>query len=197
MLTNYIKVALQSIFRNKLTSFINIAGLAFAMSCSLLIFFYIQDELSYDRYNEKADRTYSITREFLSRDGSTSLHLGHLAPPFGPLLKNDFPDFEEVCRTLQTRALLSIQENGAEQKAFNEDNAFYAEPNLFNIFTIDVRAGNPGTALTGPYKVMLSEETAKKYFGSVDPMGKQLKLGNTYNMEVAVVYKDFPNQAHW
>src|SRR6185503_1005984 len=88
-------------------------------------------------------------------------------------------------------------ENGAEQKAFNEDNAFYAEPNLFNIFTIDVKTGNPGTALTGPYKVMLSEETAKKYFGSVDPMGKQLKLGNTYNMEVAGVYKDFPNQAHW
>src|SRR5436190_6851672 len=157
MLTNYFKVALRSIFRNKLTSFINIAGLAFAMLCSLLIFQYIQDELSYDQYNEKADRTYRLTREFFSRDGSTSLHLGHVAPPFGPLLKNDFTDFEEVCRTLQTRALLSLQENGAEQKAFNEDNSFYAEPNLFNIFSIDVRSGNPQTALADPYKVMLSE----------------------------------------
>jgi putative ABC transport system permease protein len=197
MLTNYFKVALRSILRNKLTSFINIAGLAFAMLCSLMIFLYIQDELSYDRYNEKADRIYRITREFLSRDGSTSLHLGHVAPPFGPLLKNEFTDFEEVCRTLQIRALLSIQENGAEQKAFNEDNAFYAESNLFNIFSIDVKSGNPATALTGPYKVMLSQETAKKYFGETDPMGKQLKLANTYNMEVAGVYKDFPSQAHW
>ncbi len=197
MLSNYIKVALRSIFRNKLTSFINIAGLAFAMLCSLLIFLYIQDELSYDRYNEKADRTYRLTREFLSRDGSTSLHLGHLAPPFGPLLKNDFTDFEEVCRTLQLTALLSIQEDGSERKAFNEDNVFYAEPNLFNIFTIDVQSGNPKTALNDPYKIMLSEETAKKYFGEADPVGKQLKLGNTYNMEVAGVFKDFPSQSHW
>jgi putative ABC transport system permease protein len=197
MLTNYIKVALRSLSRNKLTSFINIAGLAFAMLCSLLIFLFIQDELSYDRYNEKADRTYRITREFLSRDGSTSLHLGHIAPPFGPLLKNDFPDFEEVCRTLQIRALLALQENGTEQKAFNEDNAFYAEPNLFNIFSIDVKSGNPKTALTDPYKIMLSEETAQKYFGNADPVGKQLKLANTYNMEVAGVFKDFPSQSHW
>ena len=197
MLTNYFKVALRAIFRNKLTSIINIAGLAFAMLCSLLIYLYIQDELSYDRYHEKADRIYRITREFLSRDGSTSLHLGHIAPPFGPLMKNDFTDFGEVCRTLQIRALLSLQQDGAEKKAFNEDDAFYAEPNLFNIFSIDVKSGNPSTALTGPYKVMLSEATAKKYFGDVDPLGKELKLANTYNMEVSGVYKDFPGQSHW
>jgi putative ABC transport system permease protein len=197
MLTNYFKVALRSITRNKLTSFINIAGLAFAMLCSLLIFIFIQDELGYDQYHAKADRIYRATREFLSRDGSTSLHLGHVAPPFGPLLKNDFPDFEEVCRTLQIRALLSLQENGAELKAFNEDNSFYAEPNLFNIFSIDVQKGDPGTALNDPYKVMLSEETSKKYFGNEDPIGKQIKLANVYSMEVTGVFKDFPNQSHW
>jgi putative ABC transport system permease protein len=197
MLTNYFKVALRSILRNKLTSFINIAGLAFAMLCAMMIFLYIQDELVYDRYHSKADRIYRVTREFLSRDGSTSLHLGHVAPPFGPLLKNDFPDFEEVCRTLQLRALLAIQENGTEQKAFNEDNSFYAEPNLFNIFDINVKAGNVETSLTGPYKIMLSEETAKKYFGENNPLGKQLKLANNYNLEVTGVFQDFPAQSHW
>jgi putative ABC transport system permease protein len=197
MLNNYFKIALRSIARNKLTSFINIAGLAFAMLCTLLIFMFIQDELSYDRYHSKAERIYRVTREFLSRDGSTSLHLGHVAPPFGPLLKHDFPDFEEVCRTLQTRALLAVQENATEQKAFNEDNSFYAEPNLFNIFDIDVTAGNATTALTGPYKIMLSEETAQKYFDQASPIGKQLKLANNYNLEVTGVFKDFPSQSHW
>jgi len=90
MLTNYIKVALRSIFRNKLTAFINIAGLALALLCALMIYVYVDDELQYDRYNTKADRIYRVTRNFLSPDGSVNLHLGNVAPPFGPLLKNDF-----------------------------------------------------------------------------------------------------------
>ena len=87
MIKNYLKVALRAILRNKLSSFINIFGLALAMGCCLLIYLFITDELSYDRYNKNADRTYRVTRNFLSPDGSVNLHLGHLAPPFGPLLK--------------------------------------------------------------------------------------------------------------
>ena len=116
MIRNYLKVALRAILRNKLTSFINIAGLAFAMTCCLLIFLFIQDELRYDRYHSKANRIYRITREFLSPDGSTTLHLGHVSPPFGPLLKNDFPDFEQVVRTRQNRYLVALQENAEEKK---------------------------------------------------------------------------------
>src|SRR5687767_4783745 len=100
MIRNYLKVAMRAITRNKLSSFINIFGLSLAMACSLLIFLYIKDELAYDRYNENADRIYRVTRNFLSPDGSVILHLGHAAPPFGPLLKNDFDDFEYVVRTL-------------------------------------------------------------------------------------------------
>src|SRR5688572_17315426 len=114
MIRNYLKVALRAITRNKLSSFINIFGLALAMCCSLMIFLYINDELQYDRYNTNADRIYRVTRDFLSPDGSVNLHLGHVAPPFGPLLKNDFPDFEHVVRTLQSRTLLAYQENGEE-----------------------------------------------------------------------------------
>lgn len=117
MIKNYLKVALRSIFRNKLTAFINIAGLALAMACSLLIFLFIRDEMAYDRYHSKADRIYRITRNFISPDGSVNLHLGHVAPPFGPLLKNDFSDFEQVVRTLQSGFLLSYRENGEEKKS--------------------------------------------------------------------------------
>ena len=73
MFLNYLKVALRSIFKNKLTAFINIIGLALAMTCALMIYLYISDELSYDRYNSQADRAYRVTRDFLSNDGSICL----------------------------------------------------------------------------------------------------------------------------
>src|SRR5687768_15808869 len=136
MLKNYLKVALRSIQRNKLSSFINIFGLALAMSGSLMIFLFVSDEISYDRYNANADRIYRVTRNFLSPDGSVNLHLGHIAPPFGPLLKNDFTDFEYVARTLQSRFTVAYQENGEEKKSSYEDNTFYAEPEVLKVFTI-------------------------------------------------------------
>ncbi|MEX2235182.1 MAG: ABC transporter permease [Cyclobacteriaceae bacterium] len=197
MIKNYLKVALRSIFRNKLTAFINIAGLALAMACCLLIVLFIKDEWSYDRHHSKADRIYRITRNFLSPDGSVNLHLGHVAPPFGPLLKNDFPDFEEVVRTLQNRILVSYQENGEEKKLFNENNAFFSEPEIFKVFDIPVIKGNPEKGLSDPFQMMLSEKTAKKYFGDQDAVGKSLRVGNQYDVVVSGVFRDFPAQSHW
>ncbi|MGC1243516.1 MAG: ABC transporter permease, partial [Chryseosolibacter sp.] len=197
MLTNYLKVALRSIFRSKLTAFINIMGLALAMGCSLLIALFIMDEWSYDRYHTKADRIYRVTRNFLSPDGSVNLHLGHVAPPFGPLLKNDFPDMEEVVRTLQREILVSYQDAGEEKKLFNESRAFFAEPEIFKVFDIAVLEGNAEKSLTDPFQVMLSEKTARKYFGDQRAVGKALKVGNTYDMVVSGVYKDLPPQSHW
>ena len=196
MIRNYLKVALRAILRDKLTSFINIAGLAFAMTCCLLIFLFIQDELSYDRYHSKANRIYRITREFLSPDGSTTLHLGHVSPPFGPLLKNDFPDFEHVVRTRQNRYLIALQENAEEKKVFNEDNVFYAEPELFQVFDIPLTEGNKSKALRDPYTMILSETTARKYFGKENVQGKRLKINNKLDFEVTGVFADFPRQSH-
>lgn len=197
MLTNYIKVALRAIFRNKLTAFINIAGLALAMVCALMIYLYIDDELQYDKYNSKIDRTYRVTRNFLSPDGTVNLHLGHVAPPFGPFLKNDFTDFEYVVRTLQTRALVAYRSEGEEQKSFNEENLFYAEPELFKVFDINVTEGNPEKLLRDPFTVMLSRETAARYFGTDNAIGKQLRLGNNYDLEVTGVFDDLPRRSHW
>ena len=197
MFRNYLKVALRSILRNKLTSFINIAGLAFAMVCSLMIYLYIDDELKYDQHHSKIDNIYRVTRDFLSPDGSVNLHLGHVAPPFGPLLKNDFPDFEVVARTLNTRGLFAIEENSTEVKTFYEDNTYYAEPEIFQIFDIDVKKGNPEKALAEPFKIMLSEKTAEKFFGKENAVGKQLRVANTYDVEVTGIYADFPEQSHW
>ena len=197
MIKNYLKIAFRAILRDKLSSFINIFGLALAMCCCLLIYLFIKDELSYDRYHANADRTYRITRNFLSPDGSVNLHLGHLAPPFGPLLKNDFPEFEEVARILNTRMLLALQEGAEEKKAFNEEGAYYAEPEVFKIFDIPLVEGSMDKALSEPFHLMLSEKTAEKYFGSESALGKSLKVGNRYDVVVSGVFKEFPKQSHW
>ena len=101
MFYNYLKIALRLLSRNKLISTINILGLALALTGSLMIGIFLHDELSYDRYHENSDHIYRVTRNFLSPDGSVSLHLGLVAAPFGPLLKNDFSDIKEV-RTYST-----------------------------------------------------------------------------------------------
>jgi putative ABC transport system permease protein len=196
MIQNYFKVALRAILKNKLTSVINISGLAFAMACCLLIFLFISDELSYDRHISKADRIYRVTREFLSPDGSTTLHLGHVAPPFGPLLKNDFPDFEEVVRTRQNYTLVTRQDNPEAPKAFNERNCFYAEPAFLSMFDVEMVAGNRERALQDPFTLLISETTAKKYFGDEDPQGKRLRFNDQFDFEVTGIFKDFPAQSH-
>lgn len=197
MIQNYLKVAFRSILRNKLTSFINIFGLALAMTCCLMIYLFIRDEVSYDRYNGNADRMFRVTRNFLSPDGSVNLHLGHVAPPFGPLLKNDFPEFKEVARTLQTSILVSREEDGRQVKAFNERNTFFAEPEILKIFTIPVTEGNPEKSLQDSFTIMLSETTAKRFFGNESAIGKTLRASNNFDLTVTGIFKDFPEQAHW
>ena len=198
MISNYLKVAIRNIFRNRLTAFINIVGLALAMACALLIYLYIMDELSYDKYNSKIDRIYRVTRDFKSPDGSVNLHLGNVAPPIGPLMKNDFGEIEAMARTNGFNLVIGLEENGELVKNFTERNLFVAEPAIFKIFDIKVTAGNPETALNRPFTVMLSEKTAKKYFGD-EPniIGKRLRANNAFDIEVTGTFEDFPLQAHW
>ena len=197
MIQNYLKTALRSIFRNKLTAFINIAGLALAMASVLLIYLFVKDEVSYDQYHRNAGRTYRVTRNFLNSDGAVSLHLATVAPPFGPLLKNDFGEIETMARTLQYSLVMAIEENGERTKIASENEVYMTEPALFKIFDIQVLTGNPAEALERPFTIMLSEKAAQKYFESTDIIGKHLKAGRRLDLEVTGVYKDFPLQSHW
>src|SRR5690606_18295322 len=197
MFSNYFKVALRALRRNKTTTFINIAGLTFALMCCLLIALFIGDELSYDKFHTKADRIYRVTREFRSPDGSVSLHLGHVAPPFGPLLKNDFPEFESVARTLKVDILIAREENGQRLMAFNEDRVFFAEPEILDIFDFSIIAGNAREALEKPFHVLLSRSTAKRFFGDESAIGKSLNVNNDGELLVSGLFEDFPDESHW
>lgn len=192
MLQNYIKIAVRNLLRHKSFSFINLFGLSTGLACCLLIGLYIWNELSFDRYHEKAGRIWRMSRKFYNKDGSQQLHLGHLAPPFGPLLKNDFPDMEEVTRLLQTNTTVRIGE-----QFFSEDQMFYAEPNVFRVFDIPLRSGNPASALNEPYSVMLNETTAKKYFGTADPMNRILRFSGRFDLKVTGIFQDFPYNSHF
>ena len=175
-----------------MTSFINLSGLAIGLTCCLLILIYILHETSYDRYNQNADRVYRVTRQFNGPNGSISLHLGTVAPPFGPLLQNDFPDIQAVTRLLENGVVLRYQD-----KKFNEDSLFFADENLSKVFDIRVVAGSSvASALKDPYSLMLSENTAKKYFGSEDPLDKVVRLDNRFDCKITGVFKSFPENAH-
>lgn len=197
MIKSYFKTALRSIFRNKLTAFINIAGLAIAMASALLIYLFVSDEVSYDKYNKKADRTFRVTRNFLNPDGVPNLHLATVAPPIGPLMKNDFGEIETLARTLQYNLVMAVEENGERTKIATENEVYMTEPDLFKIFDIETVSGNPEEALRRPFTVMLSEKMAQKYFETTDVVGKHLKAGRRLDLEVTGVYKNFPRQSHW
>ena len=197
MIKNYLKVALRSILRSRLTSFINLMGLTLAMTAAVLIYFFIADEVSYDRYHTKADRTYRITREFFDREGASSLHLCTVAPPIGPLIKNDISEVQLMARTLQFSLVMAIEENGERRKMASEENVFITEPDLFKILDIKVVSGEPLKDLERPNTIMLSEKTAEKYFGTTQVIGKHLKGGRRLDLEVTGVFESFPDQTHW
>lgn len=206
MIKNNLKISLRAIQKNKLTAFINICGLAIAMGAALLIYVYIVDELSYDRYNSKINRTYRVTREFIDDTGAVIGSFSAIAPAFGPMLKNDFGEIEAAARTLSFLDFdMAVEENGESTRVAHEDKVFLVEPEVFKIFDISVLSGNPVKDLQRPFTVMLSEKMAKKYYSNQDVVGKRLqgiagmKLAATdnYDLEVIGVYKDFPAQSHW
>ncbi|MFD3001712.1 ABC transporter permease [Pontibacter toksunensis] len=194
MLKNYLKIAFRNFARNKVYSAINVGGLAIGIAACILIFLFVKDELSYDRYHSKADRIYRVTRDFLSQDGSVSLHLARVAPPIGPLLEQDFPQIEAVARMVTFGVML---ENKEAQKTFREDSMYFAEPAALEIFDINLIKGNPDKALRDPFTLLISDKTAKKYFPGEDPIGKVLHFGTQSSLRVEGVYESFPANSHF
>jgi putative ABC transport system permease protein len=193
MIRNYIKIAWRNITRHKFISAINISGLAIGLTCCLLIITYIINELSYDKFNANADRTYRVTRIFYDPNGVPNLHLSAVAPPFGPLLKTAFPDIQKMTRVLSDgTAILKYKD-----KLFDEKDAFFADENFSQIFSLDVVKGDRQNALTNPYSLMMTPEMAKKYFGNEDPINKSVIIDNTKHAFIVTgIFNPFPANAH-
>ena len=170
MLTNYLKIAWRNLRKQPGLTFINVFGLALGLACCLLIMLYVADELSYDRYHEKADRIYRLNSDI--KFGGNDMHMAVTPDPLGPTLKQDYPQVEQFVR-LHERGTWLIKRAGSTNN-LSEDNIIFADSTLFDVFTLPLVAGNPRTALAQPNTVVISESAAKRHFGRQNPMGQTL-----------------------
>ncbi|KYG79070.1 putative ABC transport system permease protein [Roseivirga ehrenbergii] len=191
MLKSYLKIALRSLKRHKVFSIINVLGLSVGLACCMLIGLYISEETSYDKFHTNSDNIYRFTREFISPDGSTSLHLSRVAPPFGPLAKEDFSgEIEKIGRMMSVSGPVKYN-----NRLYDEDNFYFADPEIAAILTFDVIEGNIVQALTQPGSVVISDEMAYKYFGDEDPIGKSINFLSQADLIVKGVFKKLPENS--
>ncbi|MFI5128751.1 MAG: ABC transporter permease [Chitinophagales bacterium] len=194
MLKNYLRIAWRNIQKNKVFSFINIAGLAIGLACFTLIALYVVDELSYDRYNEKASRIYRVDSDILF--GGTEENLAVSSDPMGATLKKDYPEVEQYVRLYTSDGPKRIKKGDV---FITEPNVANADSTLFDVFTLPPIAGDVNTALDEPNTVVLTESMAQKYFGTNDVIGKVLETnengGTPY--KVTAVIKDMPRNSHF
>jgi putative ABC transport system permease protein len=187
---NYFKVAFRNFSKQKIYSFINIAGLALGMGLFVLIFLYIQTELSYDRFHKNADRIYRVAEESL-QNGSSVSH-ANIFPIIAPNLVKEFPEISGVVRFEKSpRVFVNANEN-----KFIENRFFYADSSVFDIFSFSLIKGNPKTALNAPYSLLLTEEKAKKYFGDKDPLDQVLSINNEHDYKITGILKNIPSNSH-
>jgi len=195
MFKNYLLIAWRNFRKHKLFSAINILGLSAGLACCILIFLFIQHELSYDRYNKQAKTIYRIISDSKSTNGMTSLAV--TPAPWAPLMKKDFPEIKEYVRLLKDEKVL-IGQTGEQH--YYENKMLYADSTFFNVFSIGLEKGNAAHALEKPNSIVLTREAAKKYFGRADPIGKTLEVnsfGRTFNLEVTAIARKVPSNSHF
>ncbi|RYU97588.1 ABC transporter permease [Emticicia agri] len=190
MIRNYLKIAWRSLLKSKLFTALNLLGLALGLAVSLLLMLYVKDELSFDKYHSKAHNIYrvGVTATF---DGK-SQNWANAPNVVGPTMKNEIPEVVQQTRILLNDYGQTAFVNSGEKK-FAEKKLYWVDGTIFEIFDIKLLQGNPKVALQDPNKVVLSQATAQKYFGKDNPIGKVLKVGSKYSLEVTGVYEDLPH----
>ena len=195
MIKSYLRIALRNLFRRKGYTALNVLGLAIGITCCLLIFQYVAYEKSYDKFEPDHDRIVRLRLDDYQQ-GKLAWKSATSYPAFGPTMKRDFPEVEDYCRLIDADVLLS---NDARNVKFKEDKGYYADASVVSFFGIKLLKGNSATALNAPDKILLSEGTAKKYFGNEDPLGKILTDRNpdfTRSFVVTGVFKELPKNSH-
>jgi putative ABC transport system permease protein len=183
MFKNYLLVTVRNLKKNSTYSLLNIIGLAVGMTAFILISLYVQYELSFDRHYEHAERIFRVIREGRA----------FTPPPLGPELKEKIPEVESVSRILRSSNTLVSH----EQNHFLEEKFHWVDPEMLEIFSIPFISGDPETVLNDHSAIVLSQKTAKKYFGDADPMGKTLTVSERYAFKVTGIFSDMPANSHF
>jgi len=193
MLKNYFKVAFRNIKRQRLYAAINILGLAIGMAGCLLIFLWVQDERSYDRYHSKASQIFRVEREMHFRDlhGQVPITAG----TYGEALVMDYPEIEDFCRIDALN--LTLRDH---RQVFREQEAIAADATLFTLFDFELEKGDKEEALIAPQTVVLTREAAQRYLGTEDALGKTLPIqwgGELYDFQVTGIMEPVRDNSHF
>jgi len=191
MVKNDMKMALRTIKKNKGYTFINMTGLAVGIASCLLILLFVQHELSYDRFHEKAERIVRVGMK--AELGTNSFEVADGPSPLAEALRNDLPEVIDSTRLFKTRQTY-IQ---YEDKQFKEEDFIYADPNVFDVFTLSLIAGDPETALAQPDSILITPAVAEKYFGSLDVLGKVLHGEDDRSFKVTGIIRELPDNSHF
>jgi len=191
MFKNYLKVGIRNLWKNKSFSAINIIGLAIGLATCLLIVLFVQDELGYDRYNKNADRIYRVDGNI--RFGGTDFITAVTPDPMGPTLVKDYPQVETQVRFRDYGGFLVKKGN----ENIQQNRVIYADPTLFDVFTLPMLEGDAKTALTNPFSMVITKSTAQKYFNRTDVIGQSLIVNDTGHYKITGVIEDMPSQSHF
>jgi len=192
MIKNYLITTLRNISCQKVFSFINIFSLSVGLTCFIIIFFWVRDELSYDSYHVNAEHLYRVYEKQMYSGGET-FYAFATPEPLAQTLKENFPEIVNATRlNLLWEKLLFRYED----KIFNETRVYAADQAALDMFTYEFIYGDPATALIEPYSLVLTESMAKKYFGEEDPVGKSIEINNKYAFKITGVMQDIPLNSH-
>lgn len=187
MLRNYIKTAWRNLFRNKFYSLINITGLTVGLAVGILILLWVQDELSFDSFHKNANNIYRL--ELFGGTGASKQIWQSTVAPIGPLAKQQLPDVQEQVR-LANNWFFSLYKY--QDKVFGEQAVGFADPSLFSMFDFPLIKGNAAKPFLNNNSVVITQKTARKYFGNQDPLGKVIVADGKENFTVSGVINDFP-----
>ncbi|MVM37633.1 FtsX-like permease family protein [Spirosoma sp. HMF3257] len=191
MIRNYLKIAWRNLVLHKAFTAINIVGLAVGLATCLLIVLFVTHELSYDRYHAKADRIFRMTTYGLV--SGKEIKTAYSGVPAGPTLVHDYAGVEATTRFDQAGTHI-VKHN---HDSFKEEHVAFADSNFFDVFSISLLKGNPKTVLIEPNTIVLTETSAKKYFGEQDPIGQTLTVGERGLFRVTGVCQDVPSNTHF
>jgi putative ABC transport system permease protein len=168
MIASYFKIALRYLAKNKIYSFINVAGLSLSLACAMLMILYTKDEFSFDKFQKDISYTYLIAIDVQNPDGSSSDKMGLTSILHGPRFKDNLPEVESFVRLMNKYRDIKLGEDINSQKVLEADS------NFFSFFTFPLTQGNPQTVLQDVHSVVISEDIAIRHFGNDDPLNRTL-----------------------
>jgi len=191
MFNNYLKIAYRNLLKSKGFSFINIIGLALGMALSIMIYSFIENEISYDQFHEKADRIYRARLH--AKLAESEFNLANSPAVLAETLLNEFPEVESTFRISRVREIYFRH----EEDIIKETNFYFADSNMAGIFTLNLLLGDPATALIRPNSIIITKEMSEKYFGGENPINRSLVTNEGTEYTVTGVADPYPTNSHF